>query len=60
MPSWNTAFESQSKSGLGVAWEINSNAYKSMSLSFLAITILNGQLKIPKYMLSFSVFLFFL
>lgn len=60
MPSWNTAFESQSKSGLGIAWETDSKAYKPISSPFLAMTILQGKLNIPQYLLSFSVFFFFL
>ena len=54
MPSWNTAFASQAKSRLGIAWETDSSAHKPVSLSFLTITILKGQLKTPKYLLSFS------
>lgn len=60
MHSWNTTFELQSKRRLGIPWETNSSEYKPMSLSFLPVTILKGQLIIPKYLLSFSVAFFFL
>lgn len=55
---WNMAFESQSKRELVIAWKTNSNASKPMSLSFLAVTILKGHLKIPKYLIPFTIFLY--